>query len=65
MPCGHLGADNQQVMRCLPLALRDLSMSEDVGVDGLALGEKCSRRGVMIDPKVVPPSWGSGIGKGG
>lgn len=49
----------------MPLALRDLSMSEDVGVDGLTLGEKCSRQGVMIDPKVVPPSWGSGIGKGG
>ena len=35
VPAGHLYVDTQQAGRRLALALNDLSMSEDGGVDGI------------------------------
>lgn len=52
MPVRHLDADTQQ-------ALRDLSVSEDTGEDGMPRGGKCSREG---DPEEAPPSQ-SPVGK--
>ena len=44
-------------MRCSARTGKDLSLSEDIGVDGIALGKRMEqRREVTIDPKAVPPS---------
>ena len=40
VPAGRLYVDTQQAGRRLALALNDLSMSEDGGVDGIVWGRK-------------------------
>lgn len=69
MPAGHLYADTQQAVRRLALALNGLSMSEDMGADGIAPRKKTQQRRDDMDPKVVPLSQSSveklGISKGG
>lgn len=56
MPAGHLHVDTLEAVRCLALTSRDLSVSEDLGVDGVLLGKGRAEKEGDCRPVGVCPS---------